>query len=146
MNRKIKMLLACALLHSVNMVISMDQPTEKPLHRYEDKVLLENNSSYDIAFKFANADEVANIGILPAGKVYLCDFTPKKFSIKRSGYGDQYVSYKNYNLLQLVIDFVTNIPKETELMKYSGYIPKIVIESNYTEWKVYVKWFRPEAQ
>jgi len=136
-------ILGLALLFSTNALLSMD----KPLHTSQSKVAIQNGTNnFDIAFKFADADSPANILVLPAGKMLILDYTPEKFSMKRSGLGDQYLSYTDYNLLDMVTTSLNKTPHNTRDLKSFGSIPVVLFESSYTNplsWNVSVKWFTP---
>lgn len=148
MNKKnMSLFLGLAALCSMNQMQSMDQPNQPIIHRYADKMFLRNDTGYDIAFKFVKANHRSDdIRVLPAGKLLLLDFTPINFSIKRSGFADNLVSsYTDYNLLELVTNFINKTPTEAAHMKSSGCFPMVIFESGYTGWIPSVKWYTPSS-
>lgn len=140
--RTISTVLGITLLYSIGSLIGMDEP----LHTHMNKIVLNNNSRFDITYKFAKPEDFADEQKLLAGKLLEYKNTPTRFSIKRSGVGDMFSPYTGYNLLELVTKFVNNNikdPAEMDLMRELGSVPMIVFEVARTypfDWVVSVKW------
>lgn len=126
------------LLISASIAIAMDMP--------KTRMMIKNNSMFDIAFKFSKKNEFDDIRILPAGKFLILENSPLFFSMKRSGYADQYLSYVNQDLKGMIEALKEDDPYKTWQSTEEGVLPTIIIESSYTDpfgWNVRAEWHTP---